>query len=75
MLIWDYQESNINKFKNGFSKNIQVIYFVLELYVACKLRMYVAVFIMQWHYHTFTAAAKIAQWVNSKNKYNIKTTN
>ena len=33
--------------------------------------MYVAVFIMQWHYHTFTAAAKIAQWVNSKNKYII----
>ena len=30
--------------------------------------MIVAVFIMQWHYHTFTAAAKIAQWVNSEKK-------
>jgi hypothetical protein len=38
--------------------------------------MYVAVFIMQWHYHTFTAAAKIAQWVkiikiNIKSKHQI----
>jgi hypothetical protein len=32
--------------------------------------MYVAVFIMQWHYHTFTAAAKIAQWVKKINHKN-----